>query len=88
MTKKDLKELANDIENRLDDELCFELNYEISRYFENRTAIVDVDIDIDNCDDYPEGWDCDVENVISSVVNDWGGWYSWEGWCISVSIPQ
>ena len=43
----DIKKCANVIENRLDDELSFELNYEISRYFENGTAIVDVDIDIE-----------------------------------------
>lgn len=88
MTKRDLKELANDIENRLDDELSFELNYEISRYFENGTAIVDVDIDIEDSEDYDDDWDCQVEDIIASVVSDWGGWYSWEGWCISVSIPD
>ncbi len=88
MTKKERKELASDIENRLDNELSFQLYYELSDYHENGVSIVDVDVDIQYCEDYDDDWDEQVEDIISSVVDDWGGWYSWEGSCISVSIPD
>jgi hypothetical protein len=88
MNRRERKELAEDIEQRLDDELGFDLDYEISDYHECGTSIVDVDIDISDCDDWPDDWDVQVEDIISGVVDDWGGWYSWEGWCISVSIED
>lgn len=88
MNKREREEMARDIEQRLDDELDFDLDYEISDYHDQCTSIVDVDIDIEDCEDWPDNWDELVEDVISGVVSDWGGWYSWDGWCISVSIPD
>lgn len=88
MNRRERKEMARDIEQRLDDELDFDLAYEISDYHEQDTSIVDVDIYIEDCEDWPDNWDELVEDVISDVVSDWGGWYSWDGWCISVSIPD
>lgn len=88
MTKQERQELVDDIEQRLEDELEFELEYEIDDYHENGTSIVDVDIDTSNTEDWPDNWDEQVEDVISEVVGDWGGWYSWDGWCISVSISD
>lgn len=87
MTKKDLRRLAAEIEECLDDDLDFDLNYEISYYTEMDTAIVDVCIG-DPDDGWPDDWDEQVEDVISSVASDWGGWYSWEDSCISVSVPD
>ncbi len=87
MTEEERKELANEVEERLDDELDFELYYEIDDYDEQGCSIVDVDINIEDCD-YPDDWDKQVEDVIASIVNDWGGYYSWDGWCISITIPD
>lgn len=88
MTEQDRQELADDIEQRLDEELDFDLDYEINHYHEYGTSIVDVDIDISDTEDWPDDWDEQVESIIGEVVYDWGGWYSWEGWCISVSIAD
>ena len=87
MNKKERKELVNEVEERLDDELDFDLDYDIEDYHDQGCSIVDVDIDIDD-NDYPDDWDEQVEEVISSIVVDWGGWYSWDGWCISITIPD
>lgn len=86
MTRKERKELASDIEDRLDNELDFELEYEISDYHQCNTSVVDVDIELS--EDYPDDWDCQVEDIIAAVAEEWGGWYSWEGWCISVSVSD
>lgn len=88
MTNKERQELVEDIEQRLDEELDFELEYVTDDYHEETTSIVDVDIDITNCGDWPDNWDAQVEDIIAEVVDDWGGWYSWSGWCISVSISD
>lgn len=88
MTEQDRQELADDIEQRLDEELDFDLDYEIIHYHDCGTSIVDVDIDISDTEDWPDDWDEQVEDVISEVVDDWGGWYSWNDWCISVSISD
>lgn len=88
MNRRERKELVDDIEDRFEDELDFDLDYEIEDYHDEGTSIVDIDIDISDCDDWPEDWDEQVEDVISGIVDDWGGWYSWDGWCLSVSIPD
>lgn len=84
MSSEERAELAQDVEQRLNE---LDFNLEISNYHDEGTSIVDVDID--SCDtDLPEDWDCQVEDVISDVVKDWGGWYSWSGSTISVSIKD
>lgn len=88
MTKKERKKLVSDIEERLDDELDFELDYGISDYHEDGVSIVDVEINICDENDYDDDWSEQVEDIITSIVQDWGGWYSWEDSCISVSIPD
>ena len=87
MNRKERKELVNEVEERLDDELDFDLDYDIEDYHDQGCSIVDVDIDIDD-NDYPEDWDEQVEEVISSIAVDWGGWCSWDGWCNSITIPD
>ena len=87
MNRKERKELVNEVEERLDDELGFDLDYDIEDYHDQGCSIVDVDIDIDD-NDYPDGWDEQVEEVISSIAVDWGGWFSWDEWCISITIPD
>lgn len=88
MNREERKELAEDIEQQLDDELDFNLNYEIDDYHECGTSIVDIDIDISDCGEWPDDWEEQVEDVMEEIVGEWGGWYSWEGSCISVSIPD
>lgn len=88
MNRRERKEMARDIEQRLNDELDFDLAYEITDYHEQGTSIIDVDIDIEDCEDWPENWDELVEDVIGGAFSSWSGWYSWNGWCISVSIPD
>lgn len=88
MNKYQRKQMALDIEERLDNELDFDLDYEIYHYHEEGTSIVDVDIDIDDSDDWPDDWSEQVETVMSNIVSDWGGWYSWDGWCVSVSVSD
>lgn len=88
MTTKERKELARDIKQRLDEELDFVLDYKISHYHEYGNSIVDVDFDIYDTDDCPEDWEEQVEDVISDVAGDWGGFYCWDGSCISVSIED
>lgn len=88
MNKRERRAMARDIRSRLND-LDFDLDYEMSDYHDQGTSIVDVDINIyDNAEDWPSDWDCQVEDVIDGIVDDWGGWYSWDGWCISVSVPD
>lgn len=88
MTKKERKKMAREIEQSLKRELNFHLDYEISDYHEEETSIVDVDIDISDSEDWPDDWDDQVEDVISEIAEDWGGWCSWDGWCISVSVSD
>lgn len=89
MNKRQRQQLANEVEERLDNELDFDLSYEISHYHQDGTSIVDVDIDIyDGGDDWPEDWDELVEDIISDIASDWGGWYSWEDSCISISVSD
>lgn len=88
MKRSERKELVEDIEQRLDDELDFGLDYEICDYHDDGTSIVDVEIDTSDSEDWPEDWDEQVEDIITDVVRDWGGWYSWDGWTISVSIED
>lgn len=83
----DLEALENEVESRLDSELDFDLDFETNSYYEDKTYIVDVNINMED-NDYPEDFDEDVENIISDIVEEWGGWYSWDGWCISISIPD
>ena len=90
MNRQGRKELANEIEERLDNDLDFDLSYEISDYrLDDGTSVVDVDIDIDDFDeDTPDDWDEQVEDLLCSVAQDWGGFISWDSFCISVSIPD
>lgn len=87
MTNKERKNLVSDIKNGLD-ALPFSLDYVTKDYHSQGTTIVDVNIDISNSEDWDDNWDEQVEDVIADVVSNWGGWYSWSGWCISVSIPD
>lgn len=90
MNRQGRKELANEIEERLDNDLDFDLSYEISDYrLDDGTSVVDVDIDIDDFDeDTPDDWDEQVEDLLCSVAQDWGGFISWDSFCISVSVPD
>lgn len=85
MTEKDRKEMAQEIEKSLN-ELNFDLEYNISDYHDVDTSIVDLDIDIYNSGDRPENWNNIVDDIISNIAFNWGGFSSWEGWCISVSV--
>ncbi|MCQ2488853.1 MAG: hypothetical protein MJ143_06255 [Clostridia bacterium] len=89
MTKKERKQLAAEVEEKLD-ELSYELTYEICDYHdsEEEMSVVQVDFDIDELDDCPDDWDEDVEDIMSDIVADWGGWYCWDGWAICICIPD
>lgn len=71
----------------MDNDLDFELEYELNSYHSDGMAIVDVDIDMED-NDYPNDFDEDVEDIIDDIAEDWGGQSSWDGWCISISIPD
>ena len=86
MTKKERKLLASDIDNRLENELDFQLNYEMSDFHKDGVSIINIDLSPQYSDNYIEGWEKKVEDIFVSVIKDWGGWYSWEGMCISVNI--
>lgn len=86
MNRRERKNLVEDIEERLDNDLDFDLEYEIEDYHSEDVSIVDANITED--DDYPDDWDSQVEDIFNDIADDWGGWYSWDGWCISISIPD
>ncbi len=88
MTRKERKELVSDIEDSLDDELDFELEYDISDYHENGLTIVDVDIYVGDDNNYDDNWDDQVDDIFASIVQEWGGWYSWQDHSVSISIPD
>lgn len=87
MNRRDREELISDIEDALDD-LDFEISYDISSYYEDGVTTFDIEIDVEDFDEdqTPDDWDEDVEGAIESVIEDWGGWYSWDGSTISLSI--
>lgn len=92
MNRKERKELAEEVEERLDEELEFELEYKISDYAihdsnDDKISVIDINIDIED-QDYPEDFSEQVEDVIEGIIDEWGGTYSWDGWCISISIPD
>ena len=86
MTKKERKLLASDIENRLENELDFQLNYEISDFHKDGVTIINIDLTPQYSEYDIDGWEKKVEDIIVSVIEDWQGWFSWEGMCISVNI--
>lgn len=88
MKAKERKQLAIDIESRLKNELKFKLDYNVCDYHKYGTSVVDVNIDIYKVNDRPNNWDVLVEKIIKKIVATEGGWFSWNGWCISVSIPD
>ena len=88
MTKSERKELAADIEQRLDSELDFDFQYSLEHYHDGDVSIVDVEADISCSGDWPDDWNEQVDDIMSDVVSDWGGWYSWDDHCVSISIPD
>lgn len=87
MNRRDREELISDIEDALDD-LDFDISYDISSYYDDGVTVFDIEIDVEDFDEdqTPDDWDEDVEDAIESVIEDWGGWYSWDGSTISLSI--
>jgi len=90
MNKEEREELVSHVEERIDNELSY-LNYDINdyritEYDDSHTHVVDVEPDLEDSEDWPENWDEELEDLIADIVSDWGGSYSWNDGCISISI--
>ena len=90
MNRYDRKEMAAEIEERLDNDLDFDLSYSIEDYHSDGVSIIEIDIDIDDDYDYDENFSEQIEDIVSYIISEWDdeGWYSWEGWTLCISIPD
>lgn len=87
MNKRKLKEFKNNLKELLNKGIGFELKYQINDYYEENISIIEINIDI-NGNDYPDGWDEDIEDAVSEIVCEWGGKFYWESWTLYISFSD
>lgn len=85
MNNHERRELKNDIDKALD-ELDFEISYKVNSNHKQDTTVFDIEFIFDS--NFPDDWDKDVEDAISEVARNKGGWTSWDDWILCLSIPD
>lgn len=76
------------VQNTLDNELDFGLDYEISKNHEGAGFAIIIQLDLDESLSWGDSWVCKLEVLVMRIAWDMDAWYSWKGGRICLHFQE